>query len=60
MLGNNGYRPVASRYGATPIILLAVICSRSSAGAKWFVQKVVGILVRLHRIQSFSVLIVYL
>ena len=29
-----------------PIILLTVICNRSSAGAKWFIQKVSGILVR--------------
>ena len=58
MLGNNGCRPVAKRYGATPVILLAVIRSRSSAGAKWFVQKVAGVLVRPRRIQSFSVLIV--
>ena len=58
MLGNNGCQPVASRCGATPVILLAVIHSRSSAGAKWFVQKVAGVLVRPRRIQSFSVLIV--
>ena len=34
MLGNNGCRPVAKRYGATPVILLAVIRSKSSTGAK--------------------------
>ena len=44
----------------TPVILLAVIRSRSSTGAKWFVQKVAGVLVRLCQIQSFSVLIVRL
>ena len=60
MLGNNGCRPVASRNGATPVILLTVIRNRSSAGAKWFIQKVAGILVRPHRIQSLSVLIVHL
>ena len=60
MLGKNGCRLVASRYGAMPIILLAIIHSRSSAGAKWFIQKVAGVLVRPRRIQSLSVLIVYL
>ena len=59
MLGNNGCQLVASRNGATPVILLAVICNRSSAGAKWFVQKVAGVLVRLQRIQSLSVLIAH-
>ena len=58
MLSNNGCQPVASRYGTTPIILLAVIYNRSSTGAKWFVQKVAGVLVRPHRIQSLSILIV--
>ena len=60
MLGNNGCQPVTSRYGAMPVILLTVIRSRSSAGAKLFVQKVVGVLVRLRQIQSLSVLIVRL
>ena len=34
MLGNNGCRPVASRYNVMPIILLAVIYNRSSTEAK--------------------------
>ena len=40
--------------GAMPVILLTVIRNRSSAGAKWFIQKVVGILVRPRWIQSLS------
>ena len=60
MLGNNGCRPVTSSYGVMPIILLAVMHNRSRAKAKWFIQKVVGILVRLHQIQSLSILIVCL
>ena len=58
MLTNNGCQLVASRYSAMPIILLAVIHNRSSSEANWLVQKVVGILVRQCRIQSFSILIV--
>ena len=60
MLGNSGCGLVASRYGVTPVILLAVIDNRSSAKAKWFVQKVASLLVRPRRIQSLSVLIVCL
>ena len=60
MLGNNGYWPVASRYGAMPVILLAVIDNRSSGKAKWLVQKVAGVLIRLCQIQSLSILIIRL
>ena len=58
MLGNNGCQPVASRYGTMPVILLTVIHSRSSAGAKLFIQKVAGVLVRPRWMQSLSILIV--
>ena len=58
MLSNNGCQLVASRYSVMPIILLTVIHSRSYARAKWFVQKVAGILVRPCRIQSLSILII--
>ena len=58
MLANNSCQPAASRYGMMPVILLTVIYNRSSAEAKWFIQKVAGTLVRPCRKQSLSVLIV--
>ena len=60
MLGNNGCRPVASRYGVMPIILLAVIHYKSNTKAKWLVQKLAGVLVRPRCIQSLSILIICL
>ena len=45
--------------GTTPVILLTVIYNRSRVETKWFIQKVVGTLVRPQRIQSLSVLIIH-
>ena len=42
ILGNNSCRPVTSRYGATPVILLAVIHSKSSAGLSGSSKKLRG------------------